>query len=69
MPCVAEVVNRSLKADCTDYRHKLIDEARDVKTETILAGFTCLYFVKNHLKHSGRTGITSIAMRGLALVP
>ena len=22
VPCVAEVVNRSLKADCTDYTHK-----------------------------------------------
>ena len=24
VPCVAEVVNRSLKADCTDYTHQLI---------------------------------------------
>ena len=30
---------------------------------------SCLYFVKNDLRHSGRTGITSIAVRGLALVP
>ena len=29
----------------------------------------CLYFVKNDLRHSGRTEITSIAVRGLALVP
>ena len=29
---------------------------------------SCLYFVKNDLRHSGRTGITSIAVRGLALV-
>ena len=28
-----------------------------------------LYFVKNDLKHSGRTGIISIALRGLALAP
>ena len=30
---------------------------------------SCLYFVKNDLRHSGRTGITSIAVRRLALVP
>ena len=30
---------------------------------------SCLYFVKNDLRLSGRTGITSIAVRGLALVP
>ena len=30
---------------------------------------SCWYFVKNDLGHSGRTGITSIAVRGLALVP
>ena len=33
MPCVAEVVNRSLKADCTDYNQKwvLFLELRTVK--------------------------------------
>ena len=30
---------------------------------------SCLYFVKNDLRHSGGTAITSIAVRGLALVP
>ena len=29
MPCVAEVVNRSLKADCTDFRHSVL--ANNVK--------------------------------------
>ena len=29
----------------------------------------CWYFAKNDLRHSGRTGIISIAVRGLALVP
>ena len=32
-------------------------------------GLVLLVFVKNDLRHSGRTGITSIAVRGLALVP
>ena len=26
VPCVAEVVNRSLKADCTDYNYKAVYE-------------------------------------------
>ena len=30
---------------------------------------SCLYFVKNNLRHSERAGITSIAVRGLALLP
>ena len=30
---------------------------------------SCLYFVKNDLRYSGRTRITFIAMWGLALVP
>ena len=30
---------------------------------------SCLYFVKNDLRHSERTGITSISVRGLALIP
>ena len=30
---------------------------------------SCLYFVKSNLRHSGRTGISSIAVRGLRLVP
>ena len=44
-------------------RHKLVGEARNVKTKTILAVLSFLYFVKNDLRHSGRTGITSIAVR------
>ena len=30
---------------------------------------SCWYFVKHDPRHSGRTGITSIVVRGLALVP
>ena len=32
MPCVAEVVNRSLKADCTDYNY-IFERSRNIKTE------------------------------------
>ena len=32
-------------------------------------GLVLLVFVKNDLKRSGRTGITSTALRGLALLP
>ena len=38
MPCVAEVVNRSLKADCTDFTYAMIDFKITFQTDELLNG-------------------------------
>ena len=41
VPCVAEVVNRSLKADCTDYTKYWIIRGRQIVKSVISKGTTC----------------------------
>ena len=72
MPCVAEVVNRSLKADCTDFNTS--DPPDTLSLESFPLGATvirclettaCIVFLENHQ----RMKLTSILADGANLTP
>ena len=44
VPCVAEVVNMSLKADCTDFTTKICFSSLDV-SEMLVLGVSSMYNV------------------------
>ena len=60
VPCVAEVVNRSLKADCTDYTFtKLWQSCRDphlkIRPIAIFAFYFLNYSLAAHLQDNSRS--------------
>ena len=48
VPCVTEVVNRSLKADCTDFSYMLLIDVKNF--EKRLINFVC-FFLRHALNY------------------
>ena len=63
VPCVAEVVNRLLKADCTDFTD--FTEERISVVETILPEFRYYYVDGLHFSHFGLKKVCSIILPNL----
>ena len=57
VPCVAEVVNRSLKADCTDYTLQSFSVLLSYTKADNVNGLICVLDVGSHRKFHRLTGL------------